>query len=159
MGTSVARGPFVTDAMSRAAPVASTASDFTQTAWGGDVEYSRDYYLVRLESIVSAWRIPQVAKPFVDLPLRAVSTSIEGRYKFTPGFYAAGRFDHLGFSDVTGTATSGPWDAPVTRVEVGVGYSIMRNLLFKTSVQRNVRDAGRLEREAHLLAGQLVFWF
>ena len=31
------------------------------------------------------------------------STSVEGRYKLRPGLYVAGRFDHLGFSDVTGT--------------------------------------------------------
>ena len=28
---------------------------------------------------------------------------VEGRYKIRPGLYAAARFDHLGFSKVTGT--------------------------------------------------------
>ena len=60
-------------------------SEFTQTAWGGDAEYSRGYYLVRFEAIVSDWRLPLVRTPAIDLPLRAVSTSIEGRYKIQPG--------------------------------------------------------------------------
>jgi hypothetical protein len=157
VGTSVARGPFLTDALARA--VAAESSAFTQTAWGADVEYSRDHYLLRLESIVSAWQLPAVDAPFLDLPLRAVSTSVEGRYKITPAFYAAARLDHLGFSDLIGSQTTAPWDAPVTRVEVGGGYSILRNLLVKATVQRNARDGGRLQRRAILGAMQVVYWF
>jgi hypothetical protein len=159
VGTSAARGPFVSSAVVRALPSDVRGGTFTQTAWGGDVEYSRGYYLLRLESIVSRWRLPRVSPPFLDEPLQAVSTSVEGRYKITPGFYAAARFDRLAFSDVAGTVETGPWDAPVTRVEAGVGYSIMRNLQLKTSVQHNRRDAGRLQRHANLVASQIVFWF
>ena len=159
VGTSVARGPFVSDALARAAAREGRAGEFTQSAWGADVEYSRGYYLVRLESIVSAWRLPRVRAPFLDVPLRAVSTSIEGRYKITPGFYAAARVDYLGFSDLAGTQGTAPWAAPVTRVEVGAGYSILRNLQAKASVQRDARDGGRLQRRANLGALQMVFWF
>jgi hypothetical protein len=90
-----------------------------------------------------------------------VSTSVEGRYKIAPGLYAAARVDHLGFSDITGSAVQGTqsWDAAVTRVEIGGGWSIQRNLLMKLSVQRNTRDGGREIPKATLGAGQLVFWF
>jgi hypothetical protein len=161
-GTSLAQGRFVSDAAARSAlGDARAASDdgFGQTAWGGDVEYSHAYYLVRFEAIVSAWRLPTVRAPVISEPLRAASTSVEGRYRIMPGIYAAARVDHVGFSDVTGTTTTAPWDAPVTRVEVGTGYSIQRNLLLKVSYQRNTRDGGVLRRVEHLGAGQLVFWF
>src|SRR5262245_7379090 len=157
LGTSGARGPFLTETIGRAVGV--DANDYTQTAWGADAEYSRDHYLVRFESIVSAWRLPLVQNPVFDLPLRAFSTSVEGRYRISPEFYAAARVDHLGFSDLAGTVATSPWDAPVTRVEVGGGYSILRNLQAKVSVQRDRRTAGRLQRRATLAAGQLVFWF
>jgi len=160
VGTSAARGPFVSDALARVATGGEgRAEDFTQTAWGADVEYSQGYYLLRFESIVSAWRLPTVSAPFMDLPLRAVSTSVEGRYKLTPALYAAARLDHLGFSDLVGTQATAPWDAPVTRLEIGGGYSIQRNLLMKASVQHNARDGGRLRRRATLGAAQLVYWF
>jgi len=132
--------------------------DFTQTAWGGDIEYSRDYYLVRFETILSDWTVPVVRAPVIDVPLRALATSVEGRYKIAPGLYAAARLDHLGFSEVTGAVTRGTWDAPVTRLEVGGGYSIQRNLIFKFSYQHNTRDGGRV-RMLNLAAAQLVFWF
>jgi hypothetical protein len=159
VGTSIARGPFVTAAASRIAVGEGHDGEFTQTAWGGDVEFSHAYYLVRVESIVSAWRLPIVREPALTLPLRAVATSVEGRYKIRPGFYAAARFDHLGFSDLAGSQAVLPWDAPVTRVEAGVGYSILRSVLLKASVQRNTRDGGVLARRGHFAATQLVWWF
>src|SRR5205823_3016679 len=106
-GTSFARGPFVSRAATRAALGADAESNpYTQTAWGGDVEYSRGYYVLRAETIVSAWRLPApavaAAQRAIDGDLTAVATSIEARYKLRPGLFAAARYDRLGFSDLTG---------------------------------------------------------
>jgi hypothetical protein len=163
LGTSLARGAFIGQAAALAAN-GDRDADFMQTAWGGDAEYSRDHYLLRAETIVSRWQMPiatvtpatQVA---VQSPLGALSVSLEGRYKLRPGLYVASRYDHLGFADETSASATLPWDAPVTRIEVGAGYSIQRNLLLKMSVQHNHRDGGVLQSTAHLFAAQLVFWF
>jgi hypothetical protein len=159
VGTSFARGAFVSDSAARSASAAMSGETFPQTAWGADIEYSRDHYLVRGETIVSAWRIPFARQPGMVDPLRATSTSIEGRYKITPIVYAAARLDHIGFSTVVGTQTTAPWDAPVTRLEIGSGFYIQRNLILKVSYQRNTRDGGRLATLANQLATQLVYWF
>ena len=50
---------------------------FTQTAWGGDVEYSRDYYLIRFETVVSEWRLPAVGAP--ALPRRSARSRRRSR--------------------------------------------------------------------------------
>ena len=161
-GASLARGAF----LGRAAAHAATGNladgqdeAFTQTAWGADLEYSRNHYLVRFETIGSGWRLPAVGVPALPESLGARSSAIEGRYRLRPRLYAAARFDHLGFSDVTGTTATLPWDAPVSRIEIGAGYSLQRNLLLKISHQYNWRDGGVLRRAAHLPAAQLVFWF
>jgi hypothetical protein len=162
-GASFARGPFVSQSAARDAVGDGHDTEFTQTAWGGDVEYSRAHYLLRLETIVSRWRLPVALPPPGQLPLEtpltAVSLSGEGRYKLRPDFYVAARYDHLGFNELTGVGGSLPWDAPVSRIEVGGGYSIQRNLLLKASVQRDDRDGGRLLRSAQMFAAQLVYWF
>jgi hypothetical protein len=158
LGASAARGPFLTETASQSAVGEGHSGDFTQTAWGGDVEYSRGYYLVRFETIVSDWTVPAVQAPLIDGPLRALATSLEGRYKIAPGLYAAARLDHLGFSEIGGTVTRDTWDAPVTRLEIGGGYSIQRNLIFKVSYQHNTRKGGRVQT-LNLPAAQLVFWF
>jgi hypothetical protein len=163
LGTSLSRGPFVSDTAARAVVGDGHDGDFTQTAWGGDAEYSRDHYLLRLEMIVSRWQLPIAVPPGDQLalqtPLDALSTSVEGRYKLRPDFYLAARYDHLGFSDEQGTVATLPWDAPVTRFEIGGGYSVLRNLLLKASVQHDSRDGGVLLRVAHMFAAQLVYWF
>lgn len=160
VGGSAARGPFVSRTALRAALGEAGAGDdaFTQTAWGSDVEYSRDYYLLRLETVVSTWTLPLVSATAAQLPLRAVGTSAEGRYKFRPGLYGAARVDHLGFSDIATALTRESWEAPVTRVAVGGGYSIQRNLLLKLEFQHNTREGGRVQR-LNLGAAQVVFWF
>jgi len=116
-----------------------------------------------VETIVSQWRLPIAPPPpnlmALQMPLNALSASAEGRYKLWSDFYVAARYDYLGFSELAGTTGSLPWDAPVTRIEIGGGYSIQRNLLLKASIQHDDRDGGRLLRDARLAAVQLVFWF
>src|SRR6266853_358211 len=158
LGASAARGPFVSTTAARGAVGDGRDGEFTQTALGGDIEYSHAYYLVRAETVLSEWKVPSVGWPAIDAPLRALATYVEGGYKVMPGVYVAGRIDHLGFGSVTGSRGPQTWEAPVTRVEVGGGYSIQRNLLLKVSWQYNTRDGGRVTRET-LAAAQLVFWF
>ena len=154
----------------RAAYLSRTATDllavgsdrsFTQNAVGVDLEYSRAHWLVRAESILSQWTVPSVAAPVIDSPLAAVGLFVEAQYKLRPGFYVAGRADHLGFSDITGTLDGGrptPWDFPVTRIEVGGGYSLRRNMVAKVAYQHNRRE-NPFDRRTRFVAAQLVYWF
>jgi len=158
LGASGAVAPFVSRAAAESAGAAASMSGLTQSALGIDAEYSRGYYLIRMETIMSDWRVPLVHTPAIDLPLRARTFLIEGRYKIRPGLYAAARFDHVGFSEVAGTARTAEWEAPVNRVELGGGYSILRNLMVKGSYQRDTRPAGRTQK-LNAIATQVVFWF
>jgi hypothetical protein len=130
-----------------------------QTAWGVDAEYSRGYYLFRTETIFSSWQIPFAAEPNRRDPLTAFSTFVEGKYKIRPGLYAAARYDYLGFGTISTPTVTTTWDAPVTRIEFGAGYSILRNVLLKGTYQHDRRDGGRLTPVEHLLSTQVVFWF
>jgi hypothetical protein len=158
VGASGSRGPFLSRTAARGAVGEDREREFTQTAWGADIEYSRAHYVVRAETLFSDWAIPMAGVPDARVPLRATATSVEGKYKIVPRLYAAARFDRLGFSEIVGTHGPETWDAPVTRVEIGAGYSLQRNLLFKLAYQYNVRDAGAVHRLS-LLAAQLHFWF
>jgi hypothetical protein len=158
IGVSAARGPYVTRETSRIAGTDIRNGSLTQTAVSTDLEFSRGYYVFRFEGIFSDWRVPRLASPYIDAPLRASSLMVEGRYKIRPGLFAAARFDHLGFSEITGSSRTAEWEAPVTRVEVGAGYSPLRNLLLKGSFQHNERPGGRTTR-LKVGAAQVVFWF
>lgn len=151
VGISGSRGAFLT--REAAAAAGASSRDFPQTAVGLDLEYSRDYYLVRVETILNTWTLPTI-----DAPLHATGTSIEGRYKIYPGWHLAARVDHLGFNRIEGATDTIAWDAPVTRVEVGGGYLVRRNVQLKLSLQHNVRDAGRVHH-LNLVSAQAVVWF
>jgi len=73
----------------------------------------------------------------------------------------AARADRLDFSRITGTILGGvptTWDAPVQRVETGLGWYLLRNLVGRVIVQRNWRDGGRVHERTYV-SGQLAYWF
>ena len=154
IGSSFARGAFVSRTVVRAFDPPPSDS-FVQQAYGLDMEYGRGHWLARAEGIVSEWRIPLGS---VTQPLRSSVGSVEGRYVFFPGIYAAARLEHLTFSRITASSVTLPWDAPVTRLEIGGGYSIRRNIVARGSWQFNQRDGGRI-RTANFGAAQLLYWF
>ncbi len=161
VGLSGARGAYVNDETRELLPPGARQQALTQRAVGLDMEVAQGHWLVRGESIWSAWSMPSVRAPFIDDPLRALALSLEGRYKIRAGLYAAGRIDHLTFSHVTGTVFGGTptrWDAPVSRWEAGGGYYVRRNVIGKLTYQYNWRESGRVTSKA-FLAGQIVYWF
>jgi len=158
VGASASRGAFFARSLtaSLAAPADNGTND--QRAIGFDAEYSRGYWIVRAESIVSSWRLSQLDLLLSDHPLRAFSLDMESRYRIRPGLYAAIRVDRLDFSEVCGSVSCLPWDAPIRRVEIGGGYSIRRNMVVKTAYQYNRREA-TVRRTSGLVSAQLVVWF
>lgn len=156
LGASFARGQFASRRATASLP--SGGDRFVQRAYGADVEYSRDHWIVRGEAVVSEWDIPPIRQPFIAGPLKAAAIGLEGRYTLFPGVYAAVRAEHLAFSRVRGSTRTLPWDAPVSRIEVGGGYYLQRNLVARVSLQMNRRDGGRVPSN-NLGALQLLYWF
>ncbi len=152
LGGSAARGVYVADAALTNATLLAGSTGATQQALGADAEYSRDHWMVRGELIWNRWQVPTLTRP-----LDATSAFAEGRYKISPGVFVASRIDRLSFSDLTGSFGTQTWDAPVTRLETGVGYYIRRNLLAKGAYQHNWRNGGRITSRG-LFAAQVHFW-
>jgi hypothetical protein len=157
IGASAAFSPFIVRSAVQALPAQADGHALTQQALGADVEYSRAYYVVRFEMVVDRWHLPEIEAPLITKPLQAMATFVEGRYKIRPGFYVAGRIEHLGFSDVVGSSGRSSWEAPVSRLEVGGGYSIQRNMVVKLFYQYDARIVGSPQRIG-VPAVQLKVW-
>lgn len=156
LGASVARGPWLAREVPR--PGSSTPM---QSAAGADVEYSRDHWLVRGELVWCRWDLPYTLTPSNATGVGALAGWAEGRYRLTPHIFVAGRLDRVDFSSIHGTLFEGrtlPWDAPVHRIETGVGYYLQRNLLARVDTQANWRAAGRVRQRTYFSA-QLSYWF
>jgi hypothetical protein len=161
LGASGASARFLSSGAVRGA-AAGSGGPGDQRALGVDAELSSGHWILRGELIASWWRVPAIHAPRIDAALRATAGLIEMRYRVRPGLYVAARGEHLGFSSVTGTLFGGrptTWDAPVSRVEAGLGYSLARNVLLKVSGQYNERDADRPRRVGRFAAAQLSVWF
>ena len=137
---------------------ASAQGTYRQKAAGLDFQWSSGYWIVRAEAVWSRWNLPALEATRIEEPLDALGVFAEARYKIRPGLYAAARAERLGFSEIPSAAGLRTWDAPVTRVEAGAGFSPWRYVLLKASWQHNWRDGGAV-RENDLVAGQVVLWF
>lgn len=155
-GLSASRGAFLSRSLT---PVVgeSRVDDAVQRAWAVDAEYSAGRFLGRGEVIWSEWRLPLPAAA-AWLRLDATAMLAEARYRILPGLHVATRVERLGFNRIAATAGAVRWEAPVRRLEIGAGYSIIRNVMVKGAWQRNYRDGGRVLRES-LATAQLVYWF
>ena len=149
LGASAARGPYLAD---RVRDLLGRTESSYERALGFDVECSRDHWIVRSEGVWTRWDVPTL-----PTSLGAASGFVEGTYKVWPGVFVAARADRLTFSKVTGTTQTLTWDAPVTRMEIGVGVYARRNLLARTSYEHNWRDGG-LIRSRRQLNVQFQFW-
>ena len=131
---------------------------YRQEAAGLDLQWSHGYWVVRAEAVWSRWTVPALDETRIEEPLDALGLFAEARYKLRPGLYLAARAERLGFTEIPSAAGPRTWDAPVTRVEAGAGFSPWRHVLLKASWQHNWRDGGAVE-ENDLVAGQVVLWF
>jgi len=165
LGASAAQGDYVAESAIAALPPESRDASHVQQAFGLDAEFSYGHWLLRAEGILSRWFVPPVEEPFVPSPLESWGVFVEARRKIRPGLYAAARFDHAGFSTLTASPPPGSttplvttWEAPVTRVEIGAGYNIRRNVVLKAVVQQNWRKEAA-EQSDMVVAAQTHFWF
>jgi hypothetical protein len=154
-GVSAARGAFLNRSLQPALPAGADVDDATQRAFGVDAEYSAGRFIGRTEVLWSEWTLPA---PFEGGPLKAAAVLGEARYRLVPGVHVAARAEHLTFDTIASGATLETWDAPVTRYELGAGWTVMRNVMIKGSWQRNYRDGGRIRHDS-MGAAQVVYWF
>jgi hypothetical protein len=158
IGLSAARGAYLSRVVESAVPVDVRLDDAAQQAVGVDAEYSEGRFLARAEVIRSHWTLPFALGGEDNRRLGAHGVLVEGRYRVFPGVQIAARAERLDFSRLQANGLAEPWEAPVERVEVGASYAVIRNITVKGSVQRNIRDGGRVRRDT-LGALQVIYWF
>lgn len=157
VGLSGASGEFLSRGVQDVLP--STARDtYRQDAVGLDLQWSAGHWILRGEAVLGRWSLPALEATRIEDPVPTLGLYAEGRYKLRAGVFVAGRVERLTFGEIDTVAGPQTWEAPVTRVEAGVGWSPRRHVLLKASWQHNWRDGGRV-RENDLVAGQVVLWY
>lgn len=157
IGASAARGAYLSSSVASALSAADGVDSFSQSALAVDIDAAWGRWAGRAEAIVTSFDLPAMA----GAPRRgyvARAAWAEGRVRVVPGLDVALRAEHLGFGAVA-SATSTPWEAPVTRLESGLAFVPMRHVRLKAGVQRNRRPLGGRVRHDTLFAAQVGLWF
>jgi hypothetical protein len=105
-------------------PTGDDLEDFKQTVFGLDLELGYRHLRIHAEAVFNRWDSPTILNGSGNREaLRNVAYYVEAKYTLGPGFYLAGRFDEVRFGDIQDAQGSlTPWDNPVRRAEVGLGY-------------------------------------
>src|SRR5205823_719855 len=121
LGLSGQRGQWLERSVLALVPV-DVRNRSVQSIAGTDGEFGRGRLLVRGEWLRSAFQIPLNSSATT---LGASAGFLEARYRWHPHWQVAGRADRLSFSPLQGTIPGSaplPWDAPVRRVELSLGF-------------------------------------
>jgi hypothetical protein len=158
LGVSGARGEYLDDDVQETLPVFARGRTFRQRAAGTDAEYAFGHWVWRGEAVWSEWDAVGATEPLLGETLTAFSWYLEGRYALLPGLSVAARIDRLDFGEVQGAQGPESWDAPVWRLETGLGFAVTRQVKLKAVYQRNRRDGGFVPAN-DLVAVQGAIWF
>ena len=160
LGVSGARAPWIRNSVLSQLPDGAS-HPHTQTLLGVDAEWGLAHWLVRSEWLYSRFQIPLIDEPVVDQELRAWSGFVDARYRLLARWQLGVRAEHLGFATVSSPLSARPptaWDAPVDRVEVGVGFRLTRQLELRGGYQYDWRSGGRVRERGYPIVGFLL-WF
>jgi hypothetical protein len=158
LGASGARGAFVTRDIVNAYEEALGPHDYTQEAVGVDGEYSRGYWIVRGEAILSRWTIPKINMPFIDRPLGArTGTSKDGTASVRASSRPPARRAVLHRITGSGCSAASP---PVGRARHAHRAGRRRQPPAQPHraavVQHNWRDGGRVQQRTYVSGAALL---
>jgi len=131
-GLSYTQGPYLNRSMVSQSLPANRWQDFKQKVAGIDAQFSRGYLEINGQLVMSEYEIPTL-----QAKARDQSSYLELKYTWTPRLYGAVRYERVEASAVEYSETLG-WQAPQARfrkVELGIGYRLSFNTLFKATYQ------------------------
>lgn len=129
--------------------------DFPESSLGVDVDYALGRFVFFSECVYKNWDSPTIPGG-----LKAYGFFVEPRYKVLPGLYVALRAEHLQFDAIPVAGGRAPSDFDVSRLELGAGYTLERDLRVKASYQWNYTGgASPSDPDDDLVQAQLVSAF
>ena len=152
-GVSAARGPYLIRQLDDAMPAGRSVNDYNQVFAGADLELSYDRVVLNGEYVWNRFEQPYVG----DLDLN--SWFAEGKVTLIPGWYVAGRYSSMIFNDlILSNGLAEPWDAPLWRQEIGLGFKPSKMLLAKL-IHQETHIATTPRRVESFMAAQLSVVF
>ena len=152
-GFSASDGPYFRPEAMATLPLGRGIGDYHERVLGQDISFAWHHWQLWAEFFEARFEIPG----FTDGDTFAYY--LEAKYKFTPQFFAAIRWNQQFFSDVTnvygGTA---PWGRDLWRADIAGGYRFTERMQLKVQYSFQ-RDNYGLRDMTHMLATQFTVRF
>ncbi len=158
LGASVSSGPYLRDRVRQTLGTGQRPGDFRETLFGADASFAWRHLQLWTEFFATRFEVP-LARSRTSVDADTAAWYVEGRYKFTPEWYGALRWNQQFFADVPdGRGGERAWDRNAWRVDTAIGYRFHRRLQAKLQYDIG-QQAGRLQQGEQLVAAQLTLRF
>jgi hypothetical protein len=157
VGVSGSFGPYLLRRLNPTLPPGKTVNDYAQKLVMADLEFQLDRFELRGEAAHNTWETPTVGDLDVD------AGYVELKVATLADAYVAGRYDVERFGKIEDSSgEEHPWDDDVTRVEIGAGYRLTRDVIAKlvwqhTRIEND--EPGEADRDLSIVAAQLSIGF
>jgi hypothetical protein len=152
-GFSASDGPYFRPEAEPTLPRGTSFGDYRQFLLGQDISFALHHLQLWAEFYEVRFQVPRIGD--VD----TFAYYLEAKYKFTPQFFAALRWNQQLFSTIpTGPVTSDPWGHDLWRVDTSIAYRFTAHTQLK--LQYSFQDANADSRKlAQMLAVQFTVRF
>lgn len=151
-GASASVGPYYQPEASATLPPGRSVDGYRQILLGQDIRFEWHHFQIWAEAFETRFEVPNVGNADV------LSYYLEGKYKFTPQFFGALRWNQQFFARVSdGTGSSVRWGEDIWRVDSALGYRFTSHLQLK--VQYSVQQSLQTEDFSDIVAAQLTLRF
>lgn len=130
-------------------PAGKEIDDYQQMTLGHDISFHWHHLQLWGEVYLSRFEVPTVGNA------DTLAYHLEAKYKFTPQFYGALRWNQQFFNDVEFEGRQVPWGRDISRLDTALGYRFTANTQLKLqySIQHERWNDEQLE---HLFGIQLT---
>jgi hypothetical protein len=151
-GISGSVGPYFRAEASESLPSGRNTGDYRQILLGQEVRFEWHHLQVWAEVFESRFQVPNVGNA------DTVAYYIETKYKFTPQFFGALRWNQQFFSPIQNSNNGDVrWGDDLSRVDASVGYRFTAHTQFK--LQYSIEHNLPLDQFNHLVAAQFTLKF
>jgi hypothetical protein len=149
LGFSGSTGPYLRPSAAPTLIPGYGLGDYRETVFGQDASFAWHYWQVWLEAFEARFEIPRVGSA------RTVSWYTEAKYKFTPQFFGAVRWNQQVYGDITHLGGRVPWGRDTWRIDLAPSYRFSPNLQLKLQYSLQHEDLAP-RNHIQLFAAQLT---
>jgi hypothetical protein len=152
-GVSASDGTYLRPEAAATLPPGRSIGDYHEVLLGQDISYAFHHLQLWAEFYEVRFQVPRVGNA------DTFAYYLEGKYKFTPQFFGALRWNQQLFSTVPdGMGGSARWGHDLWRIDTSLGYRFTAHTQLK--LQYSFQDANSDSRDlAHTLAAQFTLRF